>query len=84
MYAFSLERIITPDNVCKKNSLAILDYAFRNRIIDLLVDKYMDKMEENLFATFIDRAIKEEWPEGANRYIEFYNKKFGGTNRLKI
>ena len=41
-------------------------------------------MDEDEFEIFIERAIKAEWPEGANKYIEFYNKKFGGANRLQI
>ena len=80
----SLKRIITPDNVCRKNSLAILDYGLRNKITEMLENKYMDQMKENEFSIFIEQSIKLEWPEGTNRFMAFYNRKFGGPSRLKI
>ena len=49
-----------------------------------IVGKYMDNMDEDEFDIFIDRSINNNWPQGANKYIEFYNKKFGGPNRLQI
>ena len=84
MYNNKLKRIITPYNVCRFTSLVILDYAERNKRIDMLEDKYMDNMDEDEFDIFIDRTIKDNWPQGANKYIEFYNRKFGGPNRLQI